>query len=220
MVRQARVRGLALSRPNLLVRLGVSMLLAVSVAALIYAVSRINWSQASDTVFSVFQGVDAVFNMLVLLGAGALFLVTFEARLKRERALADLHELRSIVHVIDMHQLTKDPASTVALGKSTTSSPARMLGPFELARYLDYCSEMLSLCAKAAALYAQYVKDPVVMSAVTEIEQLASNLSSKIWQKIMIVQSGIIPRPTKPPEVLNDNQPLTGEVVLDPPTDK
>ena len=31
------------------------------------------------------------------------------------------------------------------------SSPKRLLSPFELTRYLDYCSEMLSLAAKVAA---------------------------------------------------------------------
>jgi len=38
--------------------------------------------------------------------------------------------------------------------------------PFELGRYLDYCSEMLSLTGKVAALYAQDLDDPVVVEAV------------------------------------------------------
>ena len=38
--------------------------------------------------------------------------------------------------------------------------------PFELTRYLDYCSEMLSLTAKIAALYAQSSSDAVVIDAV------------------------------------------------------
>ena len=36
---------------------------------------------------------------------------------------------------------------------------------FELSRYLDYCSEMLSLTAKLAALYAQNLPDPVIIEA-------------------------------------------------------
>jgi hypothetical protein len=71
----------------------------------------------------------------------------------------------------------------------TPSSPKRVLTPFELKRYLDYCSEMLSLCAKTAALYAQDTKDPLVDSVVSELEQLTANLSGKIWQKITIVQN-------------------------------
>jgi hypothetical protein len=58
---------------------------------------------------------------------------------------------------------------------------------FELSRYLDYCSEMLSLLSKSAALYIQDFDDPVTISTVNEIESLASGLSAKIWQKIMIL---------------------------------
>jgi hypothetical protein len=56
-----------------------------------------------------------------------------------------------------------------------------------LIRYLDYCSEMLSLTGKIAALYAQNFRDAVVLSAVNELENLTTGLSRKIWQKIMIV---------------------------------
>ena len=59
----------------------------------------------------------------------------------------------------------------------------------ELERYLDYCSEMLSLTGKLAALYAQAVNDSVVASAVNDIENLATNLSRKIWQKIMLLEN-------------------------------
>jgi hypothetical protein len=89
-----------------------------------------------------------------------------------------------------MHQLTKDPSGAIIGGKATASSPARKLTPFELTRYLDYCSEMLSLAAKVAALYAQSTKDPVVIEAASDLAQITSNLSNKIWQKINIVQIG------------------------------
>jgi hypothetical protein len=47
---------------------------------------------------------------------------------------------------------------------------------------------MLSLTGKLAALYAQSVNDTVVVEAVNDIENLATNLSRKIWQKIMMVE--------------------------------
>ena len=59
---------------------------------------------------------------------------------------------------------------------------------FELGRYLDYCSEMLSLISKIAALYVQNLDDPVVLVAVDEVEDLTSGLVHKIWQKIMILE--------------------------------
>ena len=45
----------------------------------------------------------------IIIGAALFFLTTFETRIKRSKALDALEELRSISHVIDMHQLTKDP---------------------------------------------------------------------------------------------------------------
>ena len=61
----------------------------------------------------------------------------------------------------------------------------------ELARYLDYCAELLSLSSKLAALHVQYLNDPVVLDAVNDIETLAASLSNKIWQKIMILDIAI-----------------------------
>ena len=63
------------------------------------------------------------------------------------------------------------------------------MSKFEVTRYLDYCSEMLSLISKLAALYAQNLPDAVVIDAVNDIEELTTNLSSKIWQKITIIDA-------------------------------
>ena len=46
---------------------------------------------------------------------------------------------------------------------------------------------MLSLTSKLAALYAERFDDAVVLQAVDEVEALTSDLSNKIWQKIMIL---------------------------------
>jgi hypothetical protein len=86
-----------------------------------------------------------------------------------------------------MHQLTKDPASLLA--EPTPASPERRLSQVELVRYLDYCSEMLSLAAKVAAVYAQSTKDPQVVSAASDVQQLTANLSAKVWQKIQIANT-------------------------------
>ncbi len=92
-------------------------------------------------------------------------------------------------HVIDAHQLTKDPDCLLIEGEDTASSPKRELTPFEMSRYLDYCSEMLSLVGKIAALYAQHIDDPVALGAVDGIESLTTNLSRKVWQKITMFRS-------------------------------
>ena len=59
---------------------------------------------------------------------------------------------------------------------------------FELVRYLDYCSEMLSLVAKVGALYAQDVRDPVVIELVSDLEATTSDMSREIWQKIQLIE--------------------------------
>ena len=61
---------------------------------------------------------------MVLIGAAIFFLVTLETRVKRRRALAALHELRAIAHIIDMHQLTKDPEWVLGRGGETGVDPA------------------------------------------------------------------------------------------------
>jgi hypothetical protein len=85
--------------------------------------------------------------------------------------------------------LTKDPERLLTRANDTASSPKRTLSSPELLRYLDYCSEMLSLIGKLAALYVQKFNDPVALAAVNEVEELTTGLSRKIWQKIMILDS-------------------------------
>jgi hypothetical protein len=133
------------------------------------------------------QGLEATLNIILISGLVIGFFLRLENRRKRTIALNGLYRLRAVSHVIDMHQLTKDPAVIVGT-HPTTSSPLRDLSQEELMRYLDYCTEMLSLTGKLAALYAQYFPDATVVAASNDVEQLTTNLSRKIWQKIVIVQ--------------------------------
>jgi hypothetical protein len=194
-------RAEAIGRRNIFLRAFVFLVLAGGVWLLVRVAMliSISTSTTADNVYSVLQGIEAAMNIIVLMGAALFFLITIEDRLKRRRALTALHELRSIVHVIDMHQLTKDPSAVVSVGGKTPSSPARTLSRFEVARYLDYCSEMLSLTSKVAVLYAQAFPDPVVTEAVSDIERITAGLSQKIWQKIMILLAfGVDSAPAQP----------------------
>ena len=86
-----------------------------------------------------------------------------------------------------MHQLTKDPGMIQETKKSTLHSPKRKLSKFELQRYLEYCSEALSLIGKVAALYAQSLPSEVIVRMVNEIEGLSTGFSRKMWQKLIIL---------------------------------
>lgn len=141
-----------------------------------------------DAIGSV-QSIEAAINTALLAGLGLVALVRIEARVKRQRVARGLHALRSVIHVIDMHQLTKDPVTLSPDFIPTATSPARDLTAVEMSRYLDYCSELLALTGKLAALYSQAVPDEGVAQAVTDIELLGSSLSRKIWQKIGMIDA-------------------------------
>jgi hypothetical protein len=166
---------------------GAVVLAGAAVFALVGSVIPLN--QIGQRSISSFEGIEAGLNITVLAGLALLALMQLEARVKRRRVAAGLHRLRAMVHVIDMHQLTKDPVALQPGYTARAESPQRDLTAVELERYLDYCSEMLSLIGKLAALYAQAVPDEGVASAVNDIETLGSQLSRKVWQKITLIDS-------------------------------
>ncbi len=185
-----------LERPNYVLRALSALILAVGLMLIAFVAMNIEVKRDSESIYSTLQGIDSGLSIVIVACGSVIFLATLESRWKRQKALGDLDELRSIIHVIDMHQLTKDPASLLA--PPTATSPARRLSHAELVRYLDYCSEMLSLTAKVAAVYAQSTRDPIVVAASSDLQQLTANLSSKIWQKIRIAQAGAAPSAALP----------------------
>ncbi|MBA3449507.1 MAG: hypothetical protein H0T56_18245 [Pseudaminobacter sp.] len=177
----------ALEAPIWPVRILIGLSILMGASVFLFVGTFLSFDRISTGAFDLVQGIEASLNTLLLAGLGFLALVRAEERIKRKRVFRELHGLRSLIHVIDMHQLTKDPAALAASFKPTAHSPVRSLDAADLARYLDYCSEMLSISGKLAALFAQSVNDDVVIDAVNDIESLGSNLSRKIWQKITMI---------------------------------
>ncbi|MEK7613973.1 MAG: hypothetical protein AAB439_03830 [Patescibacteria group bacterium] len=177
-----------MQKPAMLLRTLIAVVIfsLIGLSLLLVQVGIENWQGSSDIV-TLTQGLDAGINLLIVFGAGLWFLMGIEQRVKRGRILNYLHELRSYAHVVDMHQLTKDPVTTQNPSLRTEHVQIHGLSSFQLDRYLDYCSELLSLLGKLAALYAEHVHDPVVVDAVNDIEDLTTNLRRSIWQKIMIL---------------------------------
>jgi hypothetical protein len=180
--------GAYLRRPNWPIRLAVGTVIAAMVTVIVLGAMSIHVPGRVDRLSELVQMLEAATNDIVFLGIAVYFLVTLEGRIKRRRALTSLHQLRSVVHIVDMHQLTKDPERLMSPRDDTASSPERSMSPPELGRYLDYCSESVSLTSKVAAVFAQSLNDPVVLAAVNEIETLATGLSGKIWQKITLLE--------------------------------
>lgn len=185
--RRTHTQAAEIGRPSILLRTSVAALILAGAAAQFGAANYLNVRSAELDTIGLVTGLEAAVNLLILFGGGVWFLLTLEERAKRRRVLAALHELRSLAHIVDMHQLTKDPTIVLNPHLKTEASPARAMSEFELARYLDYCAEMLALIGKCAALYGESMRDPVVIDAVNDIENLTANLGRKIWQKIMII---------------------------------
>ena len=178
-----------LQRPNLVLR---GLVVALTLGLLF--VVAIAVSDASDEIDSVgmlelLQVGEAAINDAIFVGIAIFFLWSIERRIKRARALRQIQKLRSIAHIVDMHQLKKDPARVFKTWNETPSSPESELTVFQLERYLDYCSEMLSLTGKLAVLYLENFDDREVLSSVNEVELLTTGLSRKIWQKLMILEA-------------------------------
>jgi hypothetical protein len=182
--REALVRAEAIRRPNLWVRAGQIVLLLIAVVGtVVYLQTRDDQTPIWRTVL---QFLDASKGSAAILAAIAIFLFTLETRLKRRRALKAVHELRAMAHIIDMHQLTKDPDR---LGHPTEppNVSGRPMDAEAMGRYLHYCTELLAVVSKVGQLYVQDFPDAVALAAVDHFENLATGLSSKIWQKLMIL---------------------------------
>ncbi len=173
-----------IAEPNRWIRSAVLLVVAIFIFTLIYTFSLVEWKFHKPTLAEMIQITEALVNDVILVGAALFFLFSIEVRIKRQRALAHLHQLRSLAHVIDMHQLTKDPVVVTSGYQKTKNSPARSIGRFELQRYLDYCSEMFSLIGKLAALFSEKLPEPSIVSAANDIESLCTGFSRKVWQKM------------------------------------
>ena len=177
-----------LRRPHWPIRIGVGIAIAIMAAVLLAIAATVRLPARVDGLTEFVQAIESGINDLIFLGIGVYFLLTTETRIKRRRALEALHQIRSVVHIVDMHQLTKDPERLLTPHLDTASSPARTMTAPQIGRYLDYCSELVSLSSKVAALFVQHFNDPVVLSAVDEIETLATGISGKLWQKITMLE--------------------------------
>jgi hypothetical protein len=177
----------AIRRPRRSIRIYAGLVIALMLALIVALAATLPLSQERIALLPLLQVIESGINDVIFLGIAVYFLMSLETRLKRRDALRALHQLRSLAHVIDMHQLTKDPERLLSPENATASSPMRTLNRFELARYLDYCTEMLAIISKLGALYAQDLDDPQVLGAVNDIQGLTTGLSSNIWQKIVIL---------------------------------
>ena len=164
---------------SVLVALGMALVLIVAArdADLSGSVRSVDWVAL----------VESTIQTLVFGGLTLLFLNALPDRLERRHLLRRLHRLRSLAHVIDMHQLTKDPERLRSDFEPTDATVAVDLTRAEMQHYLGYCSELLALVGKVAALCAEDSQDGLILETVSDIENLTNGMSRKIWQKISLL---------------------------------
>lgn len=174
-------------RPIVWLRIAAWLLISLGIMLAIEITKHLHTNFDLGNPGDFIQSFQAALETCVLMGASILFVLGWENRIKRRRTLHYLHELRAIAHLVDIHQINKTPDTVRFDMDPTPNSPVRTMTPFQMARYFGYCAEMLSLVGKLATLYAQDFADPAVMQAVDQVEDLTTSLSSKIWQKSMLI---------------------------------
>jgi hypothetical protein len=187
-------------------RVAMGLVLAVTAVALVLAAHDAITGGVDDSIEALGVAETAISD-LVYASIAIFFLWSFPERLQRSKLLNLLHQLRSTAHVIDMHQLTKDPEQLKPSFVPTSKSTKLDMTRDQVERYLDYCSEMLSLVGKTAALCAEESRDSVILETVSTVENLTVGLSRKIWQKISNLPPG---EPAKRPGVLAEEPASPG----------
>src|SRR5262249_53180955 len=92
-----------INTPNWWLRIGLAVL-ALAIVAVAALVATYVSSDAR-----VHEYVRLTSGAAVWLGAAVVFFWTLETRFKRGKAVKAIHDLRALAHIIDMHQLSKDP---------------------------------------------------------------------------------------------------------------
>lgn len=177
-------------RRSRLVRTGsralIGVVVLVAVIAFGFAVEAA-LTEAPDNGLDWLPLVESAVNDLVFVAIAVVVLHSLPERVQRSDLLAKLHRLRSLAHIIDMHQLTKEPESLRDAFAGGTDGSDVDLTPEQVEYYLEYCTELLSIVSKAAALCAEESQDDIVLNTVSTIETLTMGMSRKVWQKITVL---------------------------------
>jgi hypothetical protein len=166
-------------RPNWWLRGGLVALALIVVAVTVALVVELLATR--DPLTRLLDFMQKTSGAAVFVGGAAVFLWTLETRFKRHKAVRAIHELRGLAHLIDMHQLTKDPERKPDPGATVHTIE-------EMWQYLHYCTELLAIITKLGQLYVQDFPDGTTLAAVDQLENLGTGLTQKIWQKIMILE--------------------------------
>ena len=193
--------------------IAASTLLLIAIPILVGM--SLKFDTAFDSLADFMQATDAGFNVLILLTGGIIFLISTENRVKRNRTLRSLNQLRSLAHVIDMHQLSKDPGMLRIADlepRGDRIRPPCIRSDEHLWYYLSFCCDLLAVLGKLAAWYAEFQTDRAVLQTVNGIENLCSDTARKVWQKMSFLAV-----PAAAPGLAGDGAAATSKSAEMPP---
>jgi hypothetical protein len=164
-------------RPIFVIRVVSVLAVSTSLLVLWYLLNHIHTRWEFGTITEVFEAADAGFNLLILLAGALWFLITFENRIKRKKALEFIEELREFVHVIDVTQLFYTP-----LVYNSEAAAGRTSATFDYTYFL-FCTQMLAVISNLAPLYTRGAAGDSILRAASDVEQLANAITVKLLSK-------------------------------------
>ena len=178
----AEKRGEKARSPIYTIRVASGLAVGLVLLALWYLFGHLHVKWQPGTVIDVMGGLNTAINLVALLAGALWFFITLEARLKRQKALAFIEELREFIHVIDVTQLYYTPD----LYRSRLGNAPTNLTIDET--YLLYCTQMLAVISNLAPLYTRGSTGDSILRAASEVEMLAIAITTKHLSKAEAVR--------------------------------
>ncbi len=169
-------------QPILAIRFASAVAILSSLLGLWFLLHNIHTRWEFGTITDVFESTDAGFNLLVLLAGVLWFFITLESRIKRKKALEFIEELREFIHVIDLTQLYYTPE---LYDSGSANAPTQVGLDYT---YLLFCTQMFGVISNLAALYSRGGADDSILRAVSEVDMLATAVTTKLLSKVEMVR--------------------------------
>ena len=98
-----------IKKPRIGLRIGVGIMVLLVLSGPLLFSFLLSFSEEVTNLGDFLEATDAGLHMLLVLAGGIYFLVGMENRMRRNQALDAIAEFRSLTHLVDLHQINKNP---------------------------------------------------------------------------------------------------------------